>query len=164
MLASVGKDSSTSGLERHVLGRGNNARDLGDLAHGMQMHTSGTGIPNANHAATMPHRTYRDADDREWSVWDIHPEDVERQLRGAPPRGHAPVADAPTRSRMAVSPDFMLGWLCFEAMGAKRRLTPIPPGWDALTDAELAELCARAVSVPERRVKVQGARSAPPPG
>ena len=103
----------------------------------------------------MPHRIYRDAHGREWSVWDIHPQEVERTLRR---EGHATTAAAAAlsaRSRMAVSPDLIGGWLCFERADAKRRLTPIPPGWHHLSDAELERLCEQAVAVPAARPRLR---------
>src|SRR4051812_23139764 len=92
----------------------------------------------------MPHRIYTDTQGHEWSVWDIHPEEVERQLRR---EGIAPTPQVGARPRMAVSSDLMSGWLCFESADTKRRLMPIPPGWHQLSDAELEQLCATAVDV-----------------
>ena len=99
----------------------------------------------------MPHRIYRDSYGREWSVWDIHPQEVERTLRHDGRATTAAAAALTARSRMAVSPDLMAGWLCFEHPEAKRRLTPIPPGWHHLSDADLERLCEQAVAVPAGR-------------
>ena len=103
----------------------------------------------------MPHRIYRDAQGREWSVWDIHPKEVELQLRRDGPATTAAAAALAARSRMAVSPDLVSGWLCFEGANAKRRLTPIPVGWHQLSDRELERLCEQAmvVQMPRRRVQ-----------
>ena len=46
---------------------------------------------------------------------------------------------------------FANGWLCFESMQEKRRLAPIPAGWE-LRESELEDLCRRAAPVPSRRV------------
>ena len=93
----------------------------------------------------MAHRQYRDERDVVWQVWDIHPIDVSRQLRS-----HEATADHGPM-RMAVSGELVGGWLCFESDREKRRLWPIPAGWETLSDAELTLLCASAVNAPERR-------------
>jgi hypothetical protein len=36
------------------------------------------------------------------------------------------------------------GWLCFESAVSKRRLTPVPHGWDDMSDAELLGLLKQA--------------------
>jgi hypothetical protein len=43
------------------------------------------------------------------------------------------------------------GWLCFESAVAKRRLTPVPPGWADMSDKELVGLMKRAVPVVRAR-------------
>lgn len=37
------------------------------------------------------------------------------------------------------------GWLCFESDGEKRRLAPVPDGWEAADDDSLVESLGRAV-------------------
>jgi hypothetical protein len=41
---------------------------------------------------------------------------------------------------------FREGWLVFESSREKRRLAPIPPNWESLSDEALAALCTRAVT------------------
>jgi hypothetical protein len=49
------------------------------------------------------------------------------------------------------------GWLAFEsANGEKRRVAPVPPDWESLTERELAALCAQATAPAQRR------KAAPP--
>jgi hypothetical protein len=36
------------------------------------------------------------------------------------------------------------GWLTFESSGVRKRLMPIPDGWETASDATLSDLCARA--------------------
>ena len=36
------------------------------------------------------------------------------------------------------------GWLTFECPTERRRLFPIPPGWDVCSDARLERLCEQA--------------------
>ena len=43
------------------------------------------------------------------------------------------------------------GWLCFESDVAKRRLTPIPPEWSEMSDAELLGLQKKAQPVVRSR-------------
>ena len=43
------------------------------------------------------------------------------------------------------------GWLCFESAVAKRRLTPVPSGWDDMSDAELLGLLRNAQPVVRAR-------------
>jgi hypothetical protein len=43
------------------------------------------------------------------------------------------------------------GWLCFDSVAEKRRLSPIPPGWQSLSDQALEQLAQRAVVAPTRR-------------
>ena len=44
------------------------------------------------------------------------------------------------------------GWLCFESAAAKRRLTPVPPGWGAMSDADLLRLLRKAQPVARARI------------
>jgi len=115
----------------------------------------------------MPHRVYRDADGVEWQVWNVVPhvlqEGTERRVsirRDPVPEPHDPerrgeperrsVADRRARLRMHLSPSLQGGWLVFETETEKRRITPIPDGWDALPDDELDRLRQRAAPVPRR--------------
>jgi len=43
------------------------------------------------------------------------------------------------------------GWLCFESGIAKRRLTPVPPGWSAMSDRDVLGLLRRAQAVVRAR-------------
>ncbi len=43
------------------------------------------------------------------------------------------------------------GWLCFESRHAKRRLTPVPDHWGALTDEKLEALLWQALPVEKNR-------------
>jgi hypothetical protein len=47
------------------------------------------------------------------------------------------------------------GWLCFESGFAKRRLTPIPPGWSEMGDADLLGLMKRAQAVIRPRASTE---------
>jgi hypothetical protein len=62
-----------------------------------------------------------------WEVWEVR-----RGARG----GGRPV-----------SPHLTRGWLTFESAVEKRRLAPIPEGWDQLPAEALAQLCEEAAFV-----------------
>jgi len=53
------------------------------------------------------------------------------------------------RIHRTVSPGLENGWLTFESAAEKRRLAPIPAGWEDLGDAGLEELCQRGRPVPK---------------
>ncbi|HEX8695656.1 MAG TPA: hypothetical protein VF746_24795 [Longimicrobium sp.] len=108
----------------------------------------------------MALRTFRSAAGVVWHVWSVIPgvrHDEERR-RGYDRRSPDPVlaytgpdrrtsADRRSTSRL-FGPDMAAGWLAFECPTERRRLVPIPAGWDALSDAELERLCERAQPSP----------------
>jgi hypothetical protein len=49
-----------------------------------------------------------------------------------------------------LDPVLSSGWLCFEREGEKRRLAPIPTGWEEMAPHELVTLCQTAASVRRR--------------
>jgi hypothetical protein len=49
-----------------------------------------------------------------------------------------------------LTPGLESGWLCFETHDEKRRLTPIPPGWDAAPEGELETFFLNARPVTRR--------------
>jgi hypothetical protein len=71
--------------------------------------------------------------EREWTVWDVFPTfDARMRMTGE-------------------SADLLVqGWLVFECELEKRRLGPVPEGWDALPDQELGKLLESAVHVQRR--------------
>jgi len=82
----------------------------------------------------MSHRTF-DADGVSWTVWSVSPTDPN-------------VVDEPMR----------FGWLCFEANGVKRRVCPIPYGWESLDDQGLRSLLSHAEEDCQTATPVDGAR------
>jgi hypothetical protein len=97
----------------------------------------------------MAHREFTDSRRVTWTVWDVYPtlgdrrrspEDRRRFLRDTEERRGA--FDA-TRLR----PEYVDGWLAFESRGEKRRLAPVPEGWDQLDEGALERLCDAAVPV-----------------
>ncbi len=75
----------------------------------------------------------------EWTVWDVFPTfDARMRMTGE-------------------SADLLVqGWLVFECAVEKRRLGPVPDGWDALPDEELAGLLESATFVQPRTGEAGG--------
>ncbi|MET0399041.1 MAG: hypothetical protein ABW277_19770 [Longimicrobiaceae bacterium] len=65
--------------------------------------------------------------DTEWLAWDVHPS----------PKGRIKIA-------IATAAGLEEGWLCFESAGEKRRVAPIPHGWEEWPDDHLAQCIAGA--------------------
>ena len=113
----------------------------------------------------MAQRVFRDQGGAEWVVVDVVPETGNRRSGGDRRLTAAPDvvierrrnADRRVRARPRVllGSDLERGWLYFQrdppsdvsAESIKRRLAPIPPGWESLPDAELAALLERAWQV-----------------
>ena len=115
----------------------------------------------------MGHRTFTDAAGIQWNVWDVTPQWTERRS-GEERRGsdEDPTVDPPVLerrrqrerrggaidgARIRIAEGLSRGWLTFESKLDKRRLAPIPAGWEALTDLELEGLCAKASKAPAKR-------------
>jgi hypothetical protein len=66
---------------------------------------------------------------------------VDRRESEQPPplHHHAPVAA-----------EFAYGWLCFETVGEKRRLAPVPEAWDRADDETIEQWCCVAKPVARR--------------
>ena len=104
----------------------------------------------------MGYRTFMDRDGSYWQVWDSQPSRAERRLRGSDRRNHKPFPwngterrvgpDRRTteQRRITLSAGYGAGWLTFESLDEKRRLVPIPQGWEDISQAELRALCDKA--------------------
>lgn len=93
---------------------------------------------------------------------------IRRKLRGErelePPDGHRVFVDprgrewhafavfptAEVSARAQLPEPYCKGWLAFEGAEEKRRLSPVPDGWQSLSAGDLAALCDRADVVPRR--------------
>lgn len=106
----------------------------------------------------MAYRTFVDPEGRSWQVWEVRPSGIERR-RGDRRTGVLPFGGGAERRsgqerRTVRQPRAILneylsqGWLAFHSATEKRRLAPIPDGWDELSAVELGELCERADAVP----------------
>ena len=77
-------------------------------------------------------RELKDTDGVEWSVFEVK---------------------QPSGTRELVVPGLMrTGWLCFDNGTHKKRLAPIPPGWEELSDAALLALARDVSPHPKRSV------------
>lgn len=81
----------------------------------------------------MALRTFVSHDGTEWNVWNVVPTLVHNDRK------------------VSLSTGMTQGWLCFESRGVKRRIVPIPAGWEEWSDAELDTALARSQAV-ERRL------------
>lgn len=92
----------------------------------------------------MSYRTFIDSEGKRWEVWLVTPAAAERRKvdrragRGqdTTPEGLADRRQTPDRRKgpfrrnVVVATEFSNGWLCFESEGEKRRLAPVPEGWE----------------------------------
>jgi hypothetical protein len=116
----------------------------------------------------MSYRTFVDRDGAYWQVWDSQPTKMERRVTGTDRRRQKSYSwhgterrtgtDRRTTSqrRITLSEGYGAGWLTFESLHEKRRITPIPSRWEELSQPELRGLCEKA----RRIAKVDGSRSA----
>ena len=78
-------------------------------------------------------KEFTDAKGVRWRVWDVNPTVHERV----------------SRRFKRTSLNIPEAWLCFESSDVRRRLWPVPSGWDAFDDDGLCALCAQAEDVPD---------------
>lgn len=81
----------------------------------------------------MALRTFVSHDGTEWNVWNVVPTLMHNERK------------------VSLSIGMTHGWLCFESRGIKRRIVPVPEGWEEWSDAELDTALA-ASQVVERRL------------
>jgi hypothetical protein len=101
----------------------------------------------------MPHRTFRDPRGQQWEAWEVHPSAIERRLADDRRGGERKAAGRRHRreTRIVVDPQLAAGWVAFQSREERRRLAPIPTGWDQLPDADLIRLAERAESLGKPR-------------
>lgn len=101
----------------------------------------------------MSFRTFVDATGTEWQAFDVVPRVEER--RHYDRRGHdddvallADRRDSDRRITIGASTSFQRavsgGWLCFECVGERRRLSPIPNDWMKCSTSQLEQHCRNA--------------------
>jgi hypothetical protein len=103
----------------------------------------------------VSYRTFVDSAGKRWEVWLVTPAAAERRRvdRRAAARGSQAgqsfegVSERrltperrrnPFRRNLDVASEFSNGWLCFEGGGEKRRLAPVPDGWEQAGPDRLA--------------------------
>ena len=87
-------------------------------------------MPDLQRIASVPLREIRDEDGQLWQAFDVHP-----------------VREAGTSTLAAA---YTGGWLCFLSDKGRRRVAPIPDGWEKMTDRSLRHLLSVAPPTGER--------------
>ena len=94
----------------------------------------------------MATREFTDRSARTWTVWAVQP-----------------TAGVGAGRRATLQAEFAAGWLTCETEGEKRRIAPIPHGWETIPDAALEALCEQGALVrPVRRPAQGNGRTGPP--
>jgi hypothetical protein len=88
-------------------------------------------------------RGFTDSTGTEWRVWEVFPTQA----------GFSPATEV--LSKTTLLPAFANGWLCFESAQQKRRLAPIPQGWEFNEPTLLEQMCQQAEPVTARRTAVR---------
>jgi hypothetical protein len=100
----------------------------------------------------MALREFTDEGGREWTVWDVHPSLADRRKRNAGPSPGTRERRRYAEPRVHLRPSMSNGWLAFESRdGERRRLAPIPDGWQAASIPQLWAWCATASPAPPAR-------------
>jgi hypothetical protein len=118
----------------------------------------------------VTHRSFKDRQGKLWDVWQVHPSQAERRFsqrrvneeeltdtaerrsgleRRESEATHGRKKD-PAHHRSLVAAEFAYGWLCFETFGEKRRLAPVPEGWERADDETIEQWCCVAKPVARR--------------
>ena len=111
----------------------------------------------------MGYKIFNAPDGTKWEAWAVIPTSQERRqtqrrkvssalsgYRGPERRISVDRRREDSSGRTLVSPGFENGWLCFECTnGEKRRLVPIPNGWETASAEQLWEWCQSASEVPK---------------
>jgi hypothetical protein len=122
----------------------------------------GTSVPHPAKSiwgGGLAHRTFIDSRRVTWDVWEVGPTSPERRSGVADRRHHSRAARDRRRSvdvsSMRVSGAYAQGWLAFESKHDKRRLAPVPEGWEEFDDRELGRLVeqARPAGRPRRLIE-----------
>jgi hypothetical protein len=107
--------------------------------------STGTGAaPAPEEAPDYRLREFRDAEGKEWRVWEVRPGSSGR----------------PTNPERYLG-EYVKGWLAFELLQGdlRKRLPNHPPDWLRMADAELVQLLPRAVDVLKRKPRTGGAEA-----
>jgi hypothetical protein len=80
----------------------------------------------------MAERSFISPEGVAWQAWDVVPD------------RHP---EWPAHARRHLPQEMASGWICFESDSEKRRMRPIPAGWELWTDEELRWHCLQAAPV-----------------
>jgi hypothetical protein len=106
-------------------------------------------------------------------VWQVHPSAAERRfvqrrvkdedrIDSAERRsGQERRVSEASRARANIAEEFTFGWLCFECATEKRRLAPVPEGWDRADDETIEQWCCAAKPVVRRKTDPQRPADSP---
>lgn len=101
----------------------------------------------------MALREFVDERGRRWTVWDVHPTLVARDLNVS--QSSSPEERRNSDPKVQLPPGVAFNWLAFEASdGERRRLVPIPPCetlWSDAPEQQLCTWCEIAKQVPPTR-------------
>lgn len=96
-----------------------------------------------------------------WDVWEVKPTAAERRYLQRRVREEDRTDSSERRSgeerrrsrisRTAIATEFAAGWLCFECVNEKRRLAPVPEGWERVDDDTIEQWCCAAKPVVRRK-------------
>ena len=92
-------------------------------------------------------RKFRDERGVQWDVWSVRPQNVERRFEKPPTPPGGVERRRRVETRVSIGREMAAGWLAFSSHGERRRLAPIPEGWQQLSDDQLAHLCDNAKPV-----------------
>jgi hypothetical protein len=103
--------------------------------------------PRRSGPTALSRTVVRDADGTAWHIWEVRPKLAERRRmldRRAFPR---PTPDRRVSAderpmAWATAPE---GWLVFQSTHVRRRLAPVPAGWEWMNEKALRTLLASAV-------------------
>jgi hypothetical protein len=98
-------------------------------------------------------------------VWQVHPSAAERRFVQRRTKEEDRTDSSERRSgnerrlkqgevkkaRAIIAEEFTYGWLCFECSEEKRRLAPVPEGWDRADDETIEQWCCAAKPVTRRK-------------
>jgi hypothetical protein len=108
----------------------------------------------------VTHRQIKDRLGKIWDVWQVYPTSTERRLvqrrvkrqdrTDSLERRSGKERRRLSKARNPVAEEFTYGWLCFETAGEKRRLAPVPEGWDRADDETIEQWCCVAKPVVRR--------------
>lgn len=87
-------------------------------------------------------RTFVDESGTVWEVFEAHPE-------------------SGGRTQVRVPDTFRMGWLCFQSADERRRVAPIPAGWERWDERELTAALHGPQATPRRTPKAFDARRSP---